>query len=198
MSGTAKPVNAGEHVFTFEIAGRGPVKRTLVITEGEKNRRELVTLEPAGPHAGAQAAEPPASAPAAPPTVTSPEPAASAHGGLGTQRALGLVAGAAGVAGLAVGGVFGVMTLSKKSDQDNACGAPCPATNHEQATNDHSAAVTDGTVSTVAFIAGGALLVGGVVLFLTGGHEAEAPATATFFVPTVGPGGGGLSWQGSF
>lgn len=43
---------------------------------------------------------------------------------------------------------------------------------------------------------GGALLVGGVVLYLLGRPGDEAPATA--LVPTVGPDGGGVSWSARF
>ncbi len=43
---------------------------------------------------------------------------------------------------------------------------------------------------------GGALLVGGVVLYVLGRPGDEAPATA--LVPTVGPDGAGVSWSARF
>jgi hypothetical protein len=58
--------------------------------------------------------------------------------------------------------------------------------------------MTDGTISTVAFIAGGALLVGGAVLFFTAHPSSQQPATGVLFTPSVGPGGGGVLLTGAF
>lgn len=118
---------------------------------------------------------------------------------MGTQKLLGLVAGGVGVAGLAVGGVFGAMTLSEKSQQQSACGSPCSAASHTQAVNDHSTGMTDGTISTIGFIAGGTLLVGGAVLFFTAHPSSQQPSTTgVLLAPSVGPGGGGVLLTGEF
>jgi hypothetical protein len=51
----------------------------------------------------------------------------------------------------------------------------------------------------VSFIAGGALLAGGAILFLTAPHPQEpAPAAALAVTPGVAPGGGGLWVSGAF
>jgi hypothetical protein len=120
---------------------------------------------------------------------------------MGTQKILGLVAGSAGVAGIVVGGVFGAMTLSEASQQKSACASATPMAcpNPAQAASDHSAGETDRTVSTVGFIAGGALLVGGAVLFFTARHSSEPrAATRLIVVPRVGPNGGGMLLRGEF
>ncbi len=192
LDGTPLQVDPGQHVFTFEMAGQPPVTRTLVLTEGERGRREPIVLGPA-----------PAPVPAPTPLPTTPgptvpEPPPASGGGMGTQKVLGLAAGGLGVAGLVVGGVFGAMTLSEKSQQQSACGSPCSPANHTQAVNDHSTGMTDGTISTVGFIAGGALLVGGAVLFFTAHPSSQQPATGVLFTPSVGPGGGGVMLQGTF
>jgi hypothetical protein len=190
LDGTALAVDPGQHTFTFETAGQPPVTRTLVLTEGEKGRREHLVLGPALPVAPV----PPPSTPAN--ESTAPEPAAT---GGGTQKTLGLVAGGIGVASLAVGGVFGLLTLSQKSQQENACGSPCSAASHAQAVSDHSAGMTDGTISTVSFIAGGVLVLGGAVLFFTARPSSEPPAaTGLRIAPSVGPGGGGMLLRGEF
>ena len=188
LDGAALAVDPGEHLFTFEIEGQPPVTRKLVLTEGVKGRRERIVLAPP-PSA-------PAPAPPAPPTETN-VPASAAGAGIGTQAVVGLVAGAVGVAGIAVGGVFGFLTLSEKSQQDSACGSPCSAASHAQAVNDHSTGMTDSTISTIAFAAGGALVVGGAVLFFTA-HPSQQPATGMLLTPSVGPGGGGLLLRGAF
>jgi hypothetical protein len=192
LDGTPLPVDPGQHVFTFEIEGQPPVARTLVLTEGVKGRREQIVLGPA-----------PAAVPAPPPVATSlpvTEPATtSGGGGMGTQKILGLAAGGVGVAGLVVGGVFGAMTLSEKSQQQSACGSgTCSPAGHAQALNDHSSGMTDSTISTIGFIAGGALVVGGAVLFFTAHPSSQQPATGVLVAPSVGPGGGGVLLQGTF
>ncbi|HEY6461287.1 MAG TPA: hypothetical protein VIY73_14075, partial [Polyangiaceae bacterium] len=73
----------------------------------------------------------------------------------------------------------------------------CPR--YSQAASDHSSAQSDGTISTVAFIAGAALLAGGAVLFLVSGHPSETPTTGALVVaPSVAPGGGGFFLRGVF
>jgi hypothetical protein len=207
LDGTALPVDIGEHVFTFELVGRPPVTRTLVLTEGEKGRRERIAIGGATPSTPALMPPPSpapvreANAPAgAAPVFSAIEPLPT-RGGMGTQKVLGLVAGGVGVAGIAVGSVFGLMTLSQKSQQESACGssASCTSSGHARALSDHSTGMTDSTISTVGFIAGGALLVGGALLFFAAGHSPDAPAAArTLVVPSVGPGGGGMFLTGRF
>ena len=187
LDGRATPVDPGQHVFTFTAAGGRTVTRTLIVTEGEKWRREQIVFG-----AGSAAA----SAPAAP---ASPTTTADVGGGMGTHKILGLAAGGVGVAGLAVGTVFGLLAFSEKSQQESACGssASCAGSAYSTAAGDRSAGLTDSTIATVGFIAGGALLVGGAILFLTA--PASAPrATGMTLVPSLGPGGGGLVLGRSF
>jgi len=118
---------------------------------------------------------------------------------LGTQKILGLVAGGVGIAGIAVGGALGMMAFGQKTQQQSDCGTPatCTHAGQSQAFNDRSTGLTDSAISTVAFIAGGAMLVGGVVLFVTG-PSPKQPVTGLLVAPSVGPGGGGLSLAGGF
>jgi hypothetical protein len=99
-----------------------------------------------------------------------------------------------------VGSVFGLQTYSEVNKQKSECPpATCTVTGNAQGLKDHSTAVTDGTISMVAFIAGGALVVGGAVLFFATGHSPTAPATTGLVLwPAVGPGGGSLSIRGEF
>jgi hypothetical protein len=199
LDGTALPVDRGTHVFTFIMAGQPPVTRTFVLTEGEKGRRERIAL-------GVEASPAPLPAPGANgPSSSSADSSsagpASSSGGMGAQKILGLVSGAVGVAGVAVGGVFTAMALSEKNQQTTDCpNATCSSTSaHALAVSAHSAGTTDTTISTVGFIAGGTLLVGGLVLFFTAGHPSERRASTGLLVtPCVGPGGGGLFLNGEF
>ena len=152
---------------------------------------------------GSPAAPAAASTPYATPdgadTTTSPSAATPADEGLGTRRIVALSLGAAGVVGLATGSVFGLMAISQKNQQQSDCGstASCTGSGHAQALGDHSSAVSDGMISTVGFLAGGALLVAGAVVFLTGSSSAQPPATTGMVLtPSVGPSGAGFSWGG--
>jgi hypothetical protein len=67
-------------------------------------------------------------------------------------------------------------------------------------TSDHDTAETDGAISTVAFVAGGALVAAGLFLYLTGGpSDGQASTTTGIAVePTLGPGHAGFSLSGGF
>jgi hypothetical protein len=192
LDGTALPVDVGEHTFTFEAPGEPVVTRKLVLTEGEKGRREAITI--------GQAAPPPVPARAPIETAAAPAPANDA-GGPGARKVVGLSVGGAGVVALGVGAAFGFMAISKKNQQTTDCpdAATCTTDGHSRALDDHSSGMTDSTLSTVGFIAGGALLVGGAILFFTGGHGAGAAESSAFQVaPSVGPGSGGMLVRGAF
>jgi hypothetical protein len=195
LEGAPLRVDPGAHAFTFTAEGQPPVTQTFVLKEGEKDRRERVTI---GGPASAAAPIPPVSPPSPAGLPPNPPEAATAEG-LGTRRILGLALGGAGVAGLALGGVFGLMTASAANQQKTDCASASSCANYAAAASDHTNAQTDGTISTIAFVAGGALLVGGAVLWFLPSHSAE-PATAASLVvaPAVGPGGLGLSLRGGF
>ena len=194
LDGTAIPVDPGAHAFTFTVAGLPVVEKRVVIYEGDKTRRERVEL-------GGQAAAQPA-APVTPPQVRGA--ATPPSGGLGTARVVGLTVGSAGVVGVGVGAAFGLVAVGAWSDVKTACGpggaSRCARSSQATVLSDQSSAQTDGTVSTVAFIAGGVLLATGAVLWLTGGHHGHerAPDPAVSLAPTLGPDQAGFSLRGAF
>jgi hypothetical protein len=110
----------------------------------------------------------------------------------------GIATGLVGLGGLAVGTVFG---LSAKSDADIAnqeCdGNACRSQAGVDAANDAS---NKANVSTVAFIAGGALTTIGVVLLLSGGSSAPAQHDTAHLrlSPYVGQGSLGTQVSGRF
>ena len=186
LDGSALQLDPGEHVFTFEVTGQAPVSQRLVLKEGEKGRREKIVI---------------GSPPPPPPPPPPPSEAASlpAETGMGSLKVLGLVGGGVGVAGIAVGSVFGLLTASAISKQKTDCGSATNCTNYAQAASDHSTWTTDSTISTVAFIAGGALLAGGAVLFLAARPATEPHAASALVVmPSVAPAGGGVLLKGEF
>ena len=133
-------VDPGEHVFTFSASGAALAARTWVIKEGEKDRKERVELEPVV-----------VVAPTPPPAAPPPAPA---HQGVGAQKVLGLTVASVGLAGLATGAVFGLLTLSLASEQKTDCASPTSCASRANATSDHATAETDGAASTADFSAG--------------------------------------------
>jgi hypothetical protein len=196
LDGKPLKVDPGIHVFSFEVAGHAPVSRQMLVKEGEAGRHERIVVED-------EAAEPTtglaSSALAQPETSTAPSPSSS---GLGTQRAVGLVLGGAGVAGLGVGTVFGLFASGAWSKAESACGPTgvkaCASTGVTEANSDRRAAVTDGTAATIGFIAGGVLVATGAVLFFTGGHHEGGAGTGAAVTAILAPGQAGIVVSGAF
>jgi serine/threonine-protein kinase len=118
----------------------------------------------------AEASGPPG--PAHPATEASP-----ASSGLGTQRTLAIVAGAAGVVGLGLGSVFGLVSSSHKSDADKHCDANNVC--DDEGLGLRHDAIKAGNLATVGFVAGGVLAATGIVLWITAPpRTATAPGTA--------------------
>jgi serine/threonine-protein kinase len=116
------------------------------------------------------------------------------------QKTAALAVGGAGVIGLALGTIFGVKAIGKKSDADAACQPNAPnqcdaigvALRHEEK--------SAGTISTISLVAGGVALAGGVVLFLTApSSSAKKSEVMRFEVrPAVAGGDMGLTFRGSW
>jgi hypothetical protein len=102
--------------------------------------------------------------------------------GSDSQRTVAYVVGGVGAAGIVVGSIFGGIAISKKGDA-GCDGNQCASDARLDSYNDAQEA---GTISTVAFIAGGALLATGVVLFITSGTSEDGGVNAEV---AFGPGG---------
>jgi len=118
------------------------------------------------------------------------------------RRTLGLALGGFGLAGIASGVVFGLLTLDKKSAIEGACGGSVGNCAAPQGSVDAEteAAKTTAALSTVSFIVGGTALLGGAVLYLTAPSAPGAtPKTGGVRVsPQATRSGGGLGISGSF
>jgi hypothetical protein len=184
LDGSALAIDPGAHEFTFEASGLPPLTQTIILHEGEKDRREVVVLRGTSAPASATGAS------AQPDSSGGASSAESAPPGAGKgQRVAGAVLGAFGIAGLAGGGVFGVLASSGWKSAQNEC--PGHAGCSPQAIKDRSNAVTEAMLSTVGFIAGGVLLAGGVTIYLTAPKSGSVPVGLE-----VRP--GGLALQGGF
>jgi len=155
------PVQAdpGEHRFVFEAEGLLRTEKTIVVREGERERHERVVL-----------------APSAVPGPIAPAPSSNGD----TQRTVAFVLGGAGVVGLVVGSVLGLVS---KSSYDHALQTECgnnPNGCSTQGVQDGQGAHGQAAASTVAFVAGAALLGAGAVLYFT------APKASVSVGTTVG------------
>ncbi|MDP8999536.1 MAG: hypothetical protein M3O46_05435 [Myxococcota bacterium] len=141
LEGVALSVDPGERTFTFETAGLPLVRKTFVIREAEKSRRERVTLD----------------SPASPPKV-------DARRGLDTQRILAIVSAGVGVVGAGIGTGFGFDAMFKRKDAEHVCPDQCADTSGAARWHE---AMSSGDMSTAAFVLGGVALGGAVALWLT-------------------------------
>jgi hypothetical protein len=117
-------------------------------------------------------------------------PAPTQPSGLSGIQVGGIAIGAVGLAGLVAGGITGGLVLDRKATVETHC-ANDVCTDPEGIDAADSGR-TLATVSTVAFIAGGALLGTGILMLILGDGTTE-PATATF---TLAPGRAGLTLVG--
>ena len=202
--GVALPIDPGEHHLTATAPGKRDWARDVKTPPDATSVVDVPALEDAPAPAVATAT---ATAPAAPqgPSHEDLDRASRAR----TQRVAGITVAAAGVVGIGIGAAFGFVSKGKHDDADPHCGGgggggdSCDATG-VALRND---AIHAGNVSTIAFIAGGAALVGGGILFFTapktkesdgqssGASSARASLSAA---PILAPGTGGFALSGRF
>jgi hypothetical protein len=147
LSGLPVQVDPGEHRFVFEAEGLPATEKVVVVREGERDRHERVVL---GQHGA--------------PGLSSPAPSSSDGS---SQKTIAYVVGGAGVVGLAIGSVLGLVS---KSSYDHALQTECgnnPNGCSPQGIKDGQSAHGQATASTVAFVAGTALLGAGAALYFT-------------------------------
>jgi hypothetical protein len=181
--GTPLPIDPGEHEISAVAPQHKRWSRKVVAREGQILRIEIPALEP----------EPVEPAPKGEGTGRkpgSPAPDGASGGGTGGRVIAGAVIGAVGVAGLAVGGVFVGLTASKKSEADSGgCETKNECTGPGYDLIDD--AKTFANVANIALAAGGAMVVAGGILILTGLGDDPKPETVSV-LPTAGPDGGGV------
>jgi hypothetical protein len=184
LDGTGLVVDPGEHTFSFQVVGQPELTRKLVLYEGEKSRREVIVF---GSKPVERAPPPAAPASAASSAHTPENPAVVSTPGWTGRKTVALVTAGLGAAGIAVGAIFGVDAIGK-NNQSNADGH-CDSTGCDPAGKQlRNDALSAATVSTIAFGAGAALFLGGVVLWLTAPSANGSPSTSVALgaAPTAG------------
>lgn len=189
--GVGIPVNPGAHVVEATAPKKKSFSAKVDVAAKQADARMTVTMED---DATASAPPPPPPGPETPPSPlpATPPPAPGASG----LKTVGLVVGGVGIAGLVVGSLFGLDAKSKNDQalQPQNCRTSTLCTqNGLNLTSDAKAAANR---ATIAFVAGGVLVAGGVVLWLV----APSPSAQTGLrvAPLLSASAGGLSLDGGW
>jgi hypothetical protein len=198
-----EPVLASEYYRRYLMSPDADPERVRKVTE----RLELLRQEteraaqPSATPPPPPVAPAPAPAPSPPPLETTTTPLPPAHpeeksSGGGTLRALGIVVGSVGLAGVAGSMVLGEMAKNKNDQANAVCrGSACSSGAGVQLAND---AGNFATVATATFIGGATLLASGVIMFALAPSGPKHTETGLVVAPSVGTTGGGLLLRGAF
>lgn len=193
--GTEAPVDPGEH--RIEVTRPGYKAWSQVLTVDAKPGTATVTV-PALERLPEEAKEAPKVAAVS--TASKPAEESVRAPFWSGRRIAGATVAGAGLVGVAVGAVFGVMTLSKTSEAEGHCQAGDPAPCDPIGRGLYADAKTTGNVSTAAFAVGGAALIAGAVLLVLPSSRGAAPPSAqrVRVVPLVGMSAGGMTIHGEW
>ncbi|MCU0657418.1 MAG: hypothetical protein MUF64_19810 [Polyangiaceae bacterium] len=192
--GRPMPIDPGLHTFEVTGPGKKAVRIELTIKQGEEPQSlQLPTPEPL-PRAASSAPPPATSAPPPDPPASAPPLAPPPSG---AQKTAGLVLAGVGVLGVGLGSYLGLQARSDSKEADRLCNPADRTRCNADAARLGNDARSTANIATVVFTSGGALLLGGALLYLL------APSTApssgrTHLIPAVGPSHAGLSLGGTF
>lgn len=191
LDGKAMVIDPGAHTLSFVREGAPPFEQKVVIREGEKNRAINVELPGAAAAGTATASTATTQAPTDGGQAPPPGPDTTPHG-KSALPVVGLVIAGVGVVGVGLGAVFGGVAASKWSDAQTQCPASrgCAPGSTAYALRDDASSMA--TISTIAFVAGGVALAGGLTLFLV------APKHSGGVSAAVAPTPGGVLFSGRF
>ncbi|WP_394845613.1 tetratricopeptide repeat protein [Pendulispora brunnea] len=196
--GAAVPIDPGEHALEV-VLGDKPLWSTHVTVAP---RASIEVVIPASALQRAVAGDTPVEQPPiVKPVPAKPEPVQPSESAPAStwsgRKTLAVVVAGVGVVGLGVGTAFGLKASSKWSDAKDKCTPEgCP----DDAIELGREVKTDGAISTVAFIAGGAALVGAGILWFTAPRTPTPSHARWQLVPSADPRSGSawLTAKGTF
>jgi len=170
--GLAIPVDPGAHVIEASAPRKKAFSAKVDVVARQTDARVAVTLED-DPSALAPPPVPETSTTTTVPPAASPPPTEPQALGGTAVKVIGVVVGGVGVAGLALGSVFALDAKSKNDQalQPQNCRTSSLCT--QTGLNLTSDARTSAAESTIAFAVGGALVAGGILMWVV------APSSAT-------------------
>ena len=185
--GVPIPTDEGEHEIRATAPGHRAWRSTVLVKgPGKTVAATVPQLAVAAP--GEAIAPGTGSAAQESGSASSTERTEPKSGGLGGQRVIALVVGGVGVAGLAVGSIFGLRAIAKQKEAHTTCdGSECTSQGGVDAGKD---AYQAGTISTIGMVAGVAGLAGAATLWFTAPSREDKTA--------VGVGPGSILVRGTF
>ena len=191
--GVAMPVDPGTHTIAASAPGYKAWSQSLIVKA--QDPALTISIPALVPEAGQQAA----STSVVAPSQLAPAPlVADTAPGSNTQRTVGIAVAGLGVVGLAVGTIYALKVRSSEEDAKSHC------TNYPTGCDttglDKNAEARDASKwATVGFAAGGAVLLGGAVLYFTAPGDEPRSSTATIRVqPGLAPREAGILVHGTF
>jgi hypothetical protein len=157
-------MDPGKHDLSLLPAGGPERRRTFELREGERSEL-LLSIEEAPP-----------------PSAQGVEAAPASDGADRSRRTWAYVAGGAGIAGLALGAVTGIITLQKKGVADREC-SDATRTCSELGRDANESGRRFGLVSSVGFGVGVVGLAAGAYLLLT----SPSSGSTTYLAPPPKP-----------
>ena len=197
--GSATPADPGKYLVDASAENRAPFSETVAL--GAEASRKIVRIPVLAPSAPSKPAVTAGAAAAASPAAPAPrdEPRAVREPSASPLPLVGIVLGGAGVVALGVGAGFALRAknLDEESRSTGGCNPDtgfCETNTGLEANRDARAA---GNVATALFIGGGALVAGGVALYLVG-SASDASSASLSVSPLVGLRGFGIGARGAF
>jgi hypothetical protein len=154
-------IDPGRHTITATAPGKRP--RTLEVVVAARDRLKVVVPSLDEPLRVDESPSPsPSPSESHPPSTETPTSSSTS-----TTEILAYAAAGTGVVALAVGGAFGLVAASDKSDLEGLCPRypTCPSANANAAHEADDSLGRNATISTVGFVAGGVLIATGIALY---------------------------------
>lgn len=192
--GTPIPVDAGKHTIEASAKGKKPFLKTIDVNDKAKSPSvEIPVLEDEYTGAAAVAPKGPAPNPESKELPFTPPPKEGPKSSWSGRKTLGIIVGSLGAVGLGVGTYYGIKARSSWKEAQTYCSVDYEC---EEAGVDLAArAKRFGNYGTIGFAAGGVLLVGGVVLFITAPSPKKTAGTG---LTRIGVGPGSVILGGTF
>ncbi len=174
--GAPFPIDPGEHRIEASAPGKRMHTEVVSVTKGV-GRVTIPLLTDLAPPTGstpgtsAQASDAPKSTspiattvapdPLTSKSIDSPRPSGR------NQRILAYVLGSTGIVGVGVGSYFGLAAIHSNSQSKSYCNGSNASDCYSQSVSLHNDALNEAKISTIAFVAGGALLAAGALFYFT-------------------------------
>ncbi|MFZ5892312.1 MAG: tetratricopeptide repeat protein [Myxococcota bacterium] len=189
LFGVSIPMDPGDIQLEASAPGYAPFTETVSVTPREHRQASIPALL-ALPTPVSNA---PALPPQSPVLTNAPPPSVEPVKYVRKPSPLAYVLGGVGIVGLGVGSYFGVKAIQRNNQAKDDYGCSGGACTEERGVALSDQALTAARISNVAFAAGGALLVSGIVLYIAAPRR---PETALSLVPT--PSGAAVFLKSAF